>query len=62
MVSNKYLNEGIIMFKVGDLIRHKPSNDYGIIIEILHSTAYKVCWFSDLRENWIIKPETIVKA
>lgn len=50
------------MFKVGDLVRHKPSNDYGIIIEILHSTAYKVCWLSDLRRNWIIKPETIEKV
>jgi hypothetical protein len=50
------------MFKVGDLIRHKPSNDYGIIIEILHSTAYKVCWLSNLTRNWVIKPETIEKV
>ena len=51
-----------MMFKVGDLVRHKPSNNYGIIVEILHTSAYKVCWLSDTRQSWVIRPETITKV
>ena len=50
------------MFEIGDLVRHKPTNDYGFVIEILNTSICKVCWFPDLRQNWVVRSETIEKV
>ena len=50
------------MYNIGDLIRNKQSNDHGVVVEILNTSIYKICWFSDLRENWVVRSETIEKV
>jgi hypothetical protein len=57
MVSNKHHNEGVIMFKVGDIVivkREETNCDYGYIAQIKPKTKYpwnvKVIFFDD--EGW----------
>jgi hypothetical protein len=56
MVSNKHHNEGVIMFKVGDIvtIKNEDPTNYGYIAQIKPKTKYpwnvKVIFFDD--EEW----------
>jgi hypothetical protein len=56
MVSNKHHNEGVIMFKVGDIVivKNEDPTYYGYIAQIKPKTKYpwnvKVIFFDD--EGW----------
>jgi hypothetical protein len=56
MVSNEHHNEGVIMFKVGDIvtIKNEDPTNYGYIAQIKPKTKYpwnvKVIFFDD--EEW----------
>ena len=51
-----------MLYGVGDIVRDKHKGRYGFIIEVLHSSAFKVFWFLDKKEDWIIRPERITKV
>ncbi len=64
MVSNKYLNEGIIMFKVGDLVYFKNMTELGILVEIVNRPIYAKYRVHFLETNftWLYEEEELTKV